>query len=107
MISERSCKYLRTFLAFFVLSVALIAKVPNSHCHCHEPQKAKQTQECPFGKLRYIAATLIFADYLSLPLGILAEYKEDTPEYHFVQERNTYGISNARAPPGLNPAAAV
>lgn len=45
--------------AILVLYIAIVSKLPTSHCHCHDKDSSPQQQQsCPFGKLRAITSYL-------------------------------------------------
>lgn len=65
----------RLGLALFVLFFALVAKVPNPHCKCHDSKPAKQ-QYCPFGELRALASSFLAASVILIPAPLPPEFKE-------------------------------
>ena len=59
-------KPLALLFGLFVLLVAVVAKIPTSHCHCHDSGRTEQQRaECPFGQLRALAAVILPAAPLS------------------------------------------
>jgi hypothetical protein len=95
---------IRQFVALAILLIAIVARIPNSHCHCHEgPSKQSSTKECPFKQLRQIANTfaLTAPDFDIAPSYTSFDQLFET----FVSISFERPVSfSARAPPALHSA---
>jgi hypothetical protein len=103
---SRTHRFFSVTMALFVLSVALMSRVPTSKCRCHERRKpAKQQQQqstpCVFGQLRSLAASIV------VPAGASADLILEFNPFHDLEvsdfsTRELHGrvfTANARAPP--------
>jgi hypothetical protein len=94
-------RWLKRAVAAAVLLVAIIARIPSPHCHCHEsPRKQSTSSECPFKLLRQIANTVAVAtpDLNLTTVEAVYQVEFSEPLLRSLQLAVTF---NARAPPLL------
>lgn len=68
-------KRVSLFTALIVAFVAIVAKIPTSGCHCQEESSAK-SDDCPFRKLRQLAASLIISSPVTHAVVETEEYED-------------------------------
>ena len=90
---------LRGFVAILAIYIAVVARIPTSHCRCHEKKPVEQTtQKCPFGELRLLAQFTLLSgvvdiprpDFISTPIDSAPPISFAVPVIRYV---------DARAPP--------
>ena len=95
-------KTARLLVATLILSVAIIAKVPTTHCHCRDAKAtSQQKSECPFGKLRGLLGTFSIVSN-PLPVTEFVELIGIVPSAYQAQfTTRRYLDAQARAPPAV------
>jgi hypothetical protein len=60
MLRRRLFHFLALFSALLVLTTVIVSRIPTPQCHCLNPHTSAR-QECPFGKLRLLAGSIVAA----------------------------------------------
>jgi len=99
----RALHIFRGFVAVLAVYIAVVSRIPTSHCRCHEKKPLEQTtkKKCPFGELRLLAQVTLLSPTVEVPTPIFIARPRavDIPDsFHRVSTR----FVDARAPPPLS-----
>jgi hypothetical protein len=80
--------------------IAVVSRIPTSHCRCHEKKPIEQPakKKCPFGELRLLAQFALIAAAVELPPPLPVEAPATVAEPGSVQPPLIRHV-DARAPP--------
>ncbi len=58
----------RAFVAVLAVYIAVVSRIPTSHCRCHEKKPVEQAaKKCPFGELRLLAQVTLLSPPIEAP----------------------------------------
>lgn len=59
----------RGCIAVLAIYIAVVSRIPTSHCRCHEKKPVEQTtkKKCPFGELRLLAQVALLSEVVAAP----------------------------------------